>query len=78
MHIGRIDSPTRVTGESLRYSLSLDGGGGGGERAQVQNSRLIAQRGNKSSNQRISLNGSQCGGCSTEYDTLTSNQVVCK
>ncbi len=26
----------------------------------------------------MSLNGSQCGGCSTEYDTLTSIQVVCK
>jgi hypothetical protein len=34
--------------------------------------------GNKSSNQRISLNRSQYGGCSTGYNTLTSNQVVCK
>nr|CDQ01647.1 Bm987 [Brugia malayi] len=33
---------------------------------------------NKSSNQRISLNRSQYGGCSTAYNTLTSNQVVCK
>ena len=33
---------------------------------------------NKSSNQRLSLNRSQCGGCSTEYNTLTSSQVVCK
>jgi hypothetical protein len=28
---------------------------------------------NKSSNHRLSLNRSQCGGCSTEYNTLTSN-----
>ena len=35
-------------------------------------------RGNKSSNQGLSLNRSQCGGCSTEYNTLTSSQVVCK
>ena|ERR1700722_11802268 len=33
---------------------------------------------NKSSNQRLSLNRSQYGGCSTGYNTLTSNQVVCK
>ena len=32
----------------------------------------------KSSNQRLSLNRSQYGGCSTEYNTVTSNQVVCK
>src|SRR4051812_17536188 len=59
----RLESPP--AGELLRYSLSLSLDGGGGKRAQVQNSGLIAQRGNKSSNQRISLNGSQCGGCST-------------
>lgn len=28
---------------------------------------------NKSSNQGLSLNRSQCGGCSTEYNTLASN-----
>ena len=33
---------------------------------------------NKPSNQQLSLNRSQCGGCSTEYNTVTSNQVVCK
>ena len=33
---------------------------------------------NKSSNRKLSLNRSQCGGCSTEYNTLTSSQVVCK
>ena len=34
--------------------------------------------GNKSSKQGLSLNRSQCGGCSTEYNTLSSSQVVCK
>src|SRR4051794_24769730 len=38
----------------------------------------IANGENKSSNQGLSLNRSQCGGCSTEYNTLTSSQVVCK
>lgn len=33
---------------------------------------------NQSSNQGLRLNRSQCGGCSTEYITLASNQVVCK
>lgn len=41
-------------------------------------SRAFNTRGNKSSNRRISLSRSQYGGCSTAYNTSTSNQVVCK
>ncbi len=36
-------------------------------------SRTYLPKVNKSSNRGQSLNRSQCGGCSTEYNTLASN-----